>query len=93
MSGEVGDDGVLVRAEGLLTAALDQELLMMSVEQGRYYNLNAVGARIWELLETPTSADALVAALTAEYEVDPDTARVHVERFLGELRRGGLLAS
>ncbi|BBE71025.1 lasso peptide biosynthesis PqqD family chaperone [Oharaeibacter diazotrophicus] len=93
MSGEVGDDGVLVRAEGLLTAALDQELLMMSVEQGRYYNLNAVGARIWELLETPTSADALVAALTAEYEVDPDTARAHVERFLGELRRRGLLAS
>jgi len=93
MCGEAGDQGVLVRAEGLLTAALDQELLMMSVEQGRYYNLNAVGARIWELLETPTSTDALVATLTAEYDVDPETARSHVERFLGELRQRGLLAS
>lgn len=81
------------RADGLLAAAVSDELLMMSVELGRYFNLNAVGARIWELLETPRTVDGLVAALTAEYDVAPDTARQEVERFLDALRERGLLAS
>lgn len=81
------------RADGLFAAAVSDELLMMSVELGRYFNLNAVGARIWELLETPRTVDGLVAALTAEYDVAPDTVRQEVERFLDALCERGLLAS
>lgn len=80
------------RADGLLTAAVSDELLMMSVELGKYFNLNAVGARVWELLEAPVTVDGLVTALTAEYDVPPDTARREVERFLDALRERGLLA-
>ncbi|MQP65969.1 PqqD family peptide modification chaperone [Niveispirillum sp. SYP-B3756] len=84
--------GTFRRADGLLTASIDEELLMMSVEQGRYFNLNAVGSRIWELLAEPMSVDGLTDALTAEYDVDPAEARREVERFLGALRERGLLA-
>lgn len=82
----------LRRADGLLTAAVNDELLMMSVEHGKYFNLNAVGTRIWELLETPITMDGLVATLTDEYDVAPDTARREVERFIDALRDRGLLA-
>lgn len=82
-----------LRADGLLAAAIGDELLMMSVEHGKYFNLNAVGARIWDLLATPVTVDGLVAALTDEYDVAPDVARQEVERFLGTLRERGLLAS
>lgn len=88
----VSSGEMLRRADGLLSAAVNDELLMMSVEHGKYFNLNAVGARIWELLETPTTLDGLVAALTAEYDVAPDDARREVERFIGSLRDRGLLA-
>ena len=54
------------RADDLLGAAVGEELLMMSIEKGSYFSLNAVGGRIWELLETPISIDELVARLTAE---------------------------
>jgi hypothetical protein len=81
------------RADGLLTADIDGELLMMSVEQGRYFNLNAVGSRIWELLAAPVKVDGLVEALTAEYDVAPAEARQEVERFLGALRERGLLVT
>lgn len=83
----------LRRADGLLTAAVNDELLMMSVEHGKYFNLNAVGARIWELLETPVTVESLIGVLTAEYDVGPDTARQEVERFLAALRDRGLVAS
>ena len=85
-------NATLRRADGLLAAAVGDELLMMSVAQGKYFNLNGVGARIWELLAEPTTLDGLVAALTAEYEVDGESARREVENFLAALRERELLA-
>lgn len=83
---------LLRRADGLLSAAVGDELLMMSAAEGRYFNLNDVGTRIWELLAQPVSAEGLVAALTGEYDVDTVTARTQVEEFLSALRERGLLA-
>lgn len=80
------------RADGPLTANVGDELLMMSVEQGAYFNLNSVGARIWELLAEPVTVDGLVEALTREYDMDPNTVRSQVERFLEDLRERSLLA-
>ncbi len=79
------------RADDLLGAAVGEELLMMSIEKGSYFSLNAVGGRIWELLETPISIDELVARLTAEYEVPADTCRREVATFLAKLHERGML--
>ena len=84
--------GVLRQADGLLSAGVGEELLMMSVAQGKYFNLNSVGARIWELLARPTSVEALLAALLSEYEVNDDTVRREVDEFLRALCERDLLA-
>lgn len=81
----------LQRADDLLGAAVGDELLMMSIEKGSYFSLNAVGTRIWELLESPITFDELVARLTAEYDVPADTCRQEVEKFLAALRERGML--
>lgn len=82
----------LRRIDGLLSAVVGEELMMMDVTQGKYFNLNSVGARIWELLAEPISLEALVTDLTAEYDADQDTVRQEVEKFLTDLRQRGLLA-
>ncbi|MES2494670.1 MAG: PqqD family peptide modification chaperone [Pseudomonadota bacterium] len=89
------DTGITLirRTDGLLSAAVGEELLMMSTAEGKYFNLNDVGTRIWELLAQPVSADGLVAALTAEYAIDADTARAQVTEFLTALRERGLLTA
>lgn len=86
------DTAMLRRADGLMSAAVGDELLMMDTAQGKYFNLNSVGSRIWELLAAPTTVEALVGTLVAEYEVDDATARQETQRFLAELRQRGLLA-
>lgn len=53
--------------------------------------VNSLGSFLWDLLETPTDLDALVAKVTDEYEVDADTARADAEEFLEELRKIGAL--
>lgn len=85
--------GPVRRSEGLLTADVGGELLMMNVERGQYFNLNAVASRIWDLLAVPMSVDGLTDALTEEYDVTPAEARREVERFLDALQDRGLLAT
>lgn len=90
---ELGFTGTekLQRSNDLLGAAVGDELLMMSIEKGSYFSLNAVATRIWELLESPITFDELVARLMQEYEVPADTCRREVERFLAALRERGML--
>ncbi len=79
------------RAGEVFTAPVDDMLLMMSVDAGKYFGLKGAGPRIWELLENPTTIDALVERLTAEYEVSPDMCAEQVSAFLGSLRQRKLL--
>ncbi|MFZ2403632.1 MAG: PqqD family peptide modification chaperone [Methylobacter sp.] len=79
------------RADDFLGAVVGDELLMMSIEKGSYYSLNSIGARIWELLESPIGIDGLVARLTEEYNVPVDTCRQEVARFIEALRERGLI--
>lgn len=68
-----------------LAARVGDELVMMSAATGFYIGLSKVGARIWELIETPHSVDQLCDALVAEYEVEPATCRAEVDSFLATL--------
>lgn len=54
--------------------------------------LNESGALLWRTLEQGADRDALTAALTAEYDVQPTQARADVEEFLASLRDAGCLA-
>lgn len=70
-----------------LCARAGDEVMMMSASQGTYIGLNAIGARIWDLLDTATDVDTICAALLAEFEVEEPQCRTEVEAFLTELER------
>ena len=53
--------------------------------------LNDTAAFLWKLLEEETDEEALLAAMLKEYDVDADTARAGIEKFLGKLKNEGLL--
>ncbi|MES3151820.1 PqqD family peptide modification chaperone [Sphingomonas faeni] len=79
---------MIIRKQGdWLAARVGDEILMMSAEQGLYLGLNAVGARIWDLIETPSTADTVCARLLTEFAVEPDLCRVEVDAFLVQLAR------
>lgn len=54
--------------------------------------LNELGYFIFQTLQSEQSVDSLVAAVTAEYDVDTDTARADALEFLEQLRAVGALA-
>jgi hypothetical protein len=68
-----------------------EEMVMMSVNAGRYYGLNAVASRIWDLLETPQSIPELCRHILEEFEVDAPTCETEIRRFIGELLANGIV--
>jgi hypothetical protein len=83
----------MIRKHGdWLSARVGDELVMMSAEKGNYIGLSEVGARIWELIETPQDIEAVCARLQDEFEVTPEVCRAEVETFLNELVQHGAIA-
>ena len=84
-----------VSRDYLLRTIAGETILIPSGAAAQKFNglvtVNAIGAFIWDVLQTPTDLDGLVARITEEYEVDADTARRDAEEFLAELRRIGAL--
>ena len=84
---------MMVRKQGdWLAAKVGDELVMMSREKVKYIGLTEVGARIWELIETPQKVDAVCAQLLKEYDITPDTCRAEIDAFLNELVNHGAVA-
>ena len=67
--------------------------VLVHVGSGRIFELNATGAVIWDLIETGASSDAIVRALTEQFEVTEAQAADELTRLVGELGAAGLLAS
>lgn len=70
---------------------LEGEAVILSLRDGIYYGLNAVGLRIWELIQTPQSMDEILDTLTAEYEVERAQCQGDVTGLLDELIAKGLV--
>ncbi|MFD1957533.1 lasso peptide biosynthesis PqqD family chaperone [Paenibacillus thailandensis] len=64
---------------------------MLSIQNGKYYNLGAIGGRIWELMEQPVSVPAIVSRLVSEYDIESDVCEQQVRRFLGQMESEGLV--
>jgi hypothetical protein len=75
----------------VLTAHLEGEAVLLQLETKEYYRLNETGAAIWKGLERGLDVPAIVIALTEEFDIAPEAARMEVERVLVELRERGLL--
>lgn len=81
----------VVRSPEQVSGDLDGKVVLLSIENGEYYNMNEVGSRIWELLEKPMTVAALIDQLLAEFEVDRATCEQEATAFLQQLRKDKLL--
>ena len=87
-----GDGGTrYVRNSRTISGRLHEEMVMMDIAQGKYFSLNPVATRIWELLERPLTAAELCVVLQDEYDVEAERCSVEVEEYLAEMVILGLV--
>ncbi|MFW5886210.1 MAG: lasso peptide biosynthesis PqqD family chaperone [Bacteroidota bacterium] len=73
------------RKEGLIEGNVDNEVLLLSIDSGKYYGLDDIGTRIWEMLGKPMKIVDIVAVLQKEYNVDEQICREETLEYLDEL--------
>jgi hypothetical protein len=78
-------DTIVRRNNALLSTSLGDDVVMMDVENGTYYGLEEVAARVWALAEQPVSVRALCEMLTVEYRVSPAQCEKEIVDFLSDL--------
>jgi hypothetical protein len=83
----------LRRNEGVLAQEAQGQTVLLRLEDGGYYALDEVGARVWELSDGVRAVGEIVTLLCDEFEAPPDTVRGDVLEFVGELRREQLLVA
>lgn len=83
-------NSIVSRGAEHVETRLGDQTLMMSIEQGMYFSVDATANRIWDLIEHPASVAAIVDVLTDEYEVSAEECEQQVTKFLGELIANGL---
>ena len=67
------------------------EVVLLNLQSGVYYGLDAVGSRVWQLLTQSRGVDDVCATLIDEYDVSAETLRADVHRLIGELSEKGLV--
>jgi len=80
-----------LRNSKTISGRLDDELVMMDIEQGKYFSLNPVATRIWELLDNPMTLLDICMVLTYEYEVKEERCRQETREYLEEMVRMNLI--
>lgn len=88
---QVKGDTRLVAASSATAAEVDGELVLLDVEQGVYYGLNPVGARLWELMQDPISVQALVDKIAEEYSVNRSRCHSDIVNIVQDLLHHGLV--
>jgi Coenzyme PQQ synthesis protein D (PqqD) len=68
----VSGDSTVVAAKDQVSSDLGGEVAILDLKAGVYYGLDAVGARIWSLIQEPRTVNEIRDILLEEYEVEPE---------------------
>lgn len=81
---------VTIRSE-VMARQVGDETVILDLASGNYYGLDAVGARVWQLLGEGLAPAAVCDALLGEYATTREELEKDVERLVRELGEKGLV--
>lgn len=84
--------GVVLRFNpDVIFRELAGESVVLDLSSGRYFGLNDVGTRVWQLIGEGQPVDAVLQAVVAEYRADAPTIERDVLALLDDLTTRGLV--
>ena len=84
---------VVRKNDHIFTGSIDDEMVAMSIQNGKYYQMNETGSRILDLLDQPRSIKELCEAMEGSYRVDGPVCRQDVLEFMQEMVKYNLISA
>lgn len=91
VNAELSNQTVIVATKDEVSCKLGEEAAILGLKNSVYYGLNAVGARIWELLREPKSLQEVQTAIVNEYDVSAEQAEKDLLQFMRGMLAEGLI--
>ncbi len=82
---------VIVASSQQVSCPLGDESAILNLKNSVYYGMNAVGARVWNLLQQPRSVSDLRDVLLDEYEVEKELCERDLIALLQKMHSEGLI--
>jgi hypothetical protein len=87
-----GLNSVLSHSPTVVTRKTGNEYVLVPVadniaDMNSVYTLNETGAFIWEQIDGKRTVSEIITAVTAEYEIDNETASKDVFDFMGDMSK------
>lgn len=80
--GRLSMETMIYQSPGNIISDMAGETVMMSIDNGKYYNLGEIGGYIWKCIETPISINKLILKLINEFDVENNQCQKEVIPFL-----------
>ena len=80
------------RQDGVLAQEAQGQTVLLRLDDGSYYALDAVGAVVWELCDGRRSLADIVAAVCERFDAPSDEVQRDVLEFVADLQGEHLLA-
>jgi len=74
-----------------MVSELDGEAVLLKLKSESYFGLDETGTRMWQLLLSSDSVQSAYDRLLLEFDVEPDSLRVHLTDLLDTLAQQGLI--
>ncbi|HYC62941.1 MAG TPA: lasso peptide biosynthesis PqqD family chaperone [Thermoanaerobaculia bacterium] len=84
-------ESTVVVSKDQMASDIAGETVILGLTAGRYYGLDAVGARVWQLIQTPAAVPDLVATIMSEYEVGREQCEADLLKLLRQMIDAGLV--
>ncbi|WNB92449.1 lasso peptide biosynthesis PqqD family chaperone [Bacillus sp. NEB1478] len=88
---KITSESLIRQVEGNIVSDMDGEKVMMSIKNGKYYNLGSMGGIIWDKIAKVNSITNLVEMLTDEYEIEKLNCQNQVVAFIEKLKEENLI--
>ncbi|MBZ2166320.1 PqqD family peptide modification chaperone [Methanobacterium spitsbergense] len=88
---KISIDSTLVVADDVVSCDLDGEAAILNMNDGVYYGLDPIGAKIWNLIQKPRVVNDIVEIIWDEYDVDKNQCKCDIFELIKELLDNGLV--
>ncbi len=81
----------LKASEGQMSCDLAGEAAILNLTTGIYYGLDPIGARVWQMIQQPTTLGSVRDALLQDYEVESEVLEADLKVLLADMMQHGLI--
>jgi hypothetical protein len=84
-------ESIVVVSKDQMASDIAGETVILGLTAGRYYGVDAVGARVWQLIQTPMTVRDVGRTIVSEYDVALERCEADLLALLQKMVDAGLV--